>query len=642
MQLVLERLSLMLRHTLLKFATVGMINTLLTLTIIFGLKSLLAVADPLANLTGYIVGLACSFALNKRWTFRHEAAALPALLRFLLVFGASYSLNITVVLACIGLGVNDYLAHMIGMPLYTIAFYVGCREFAFVARPDSVRLDVQDMLGLRWLHWCIASLVVTAAVLFYRLGSPPLEIWDEARLANNALEMAQNGWSLITTYDGNPDHWNTKPPLLVWMMALAIRLLGANEWAVRLPSALAAFFTAVLVFWFCAARTKRPFIGFAAVVALLSMPGYVIYHGARAGDYDAMMTLWITAYLFAGYLFVHDVPERRARWLSLCTLFVVLAFLTKTVQGLIFLPALCAYGVLQGRLKETLRMPAFHLNAAMALAVCVGYYVVREHVDPGYFAAVRANDLGGRYAAVIEGHRGGLLWYLGLYRLFPWLLPGLAAAAWIIWRDRGEQRTICRFLAGMSAFYLAVISTASTKLPWYAIPLGPLLVVPVAMLGAGVVEPLARRSRAAYGMAAVAGICLMAGAGVIARNVVLVERQVQVKSKDELDRYSIFLRSPPAHSGHPLDIIIVHPGYPNAQGDPFYVATTLFYANGLRAAGHKVAIHSVAESVPPGGASLALCGEQILKKVSSSERLKPISVQGECGIYERRSSLPGT
>ena len=121
----------LLGHSALKFAAVGVINTLLCLGVIFGLKSLAGFGDVAANISGYAVGLACSFLLNRRWTFAHHSRLLPTLLRFLLVFLLSYLLNITVVLGLIRLGCNDYLAHLGGMPLYTLVFYFGCRYFVF-------------------------------------------------------------------------------------------------------------------------------------------------------------------------------------------------------------------------------------------------------------------------------------------------------------------------------------------------------------------------------------------------------------------------------------------------------------------------------------------------------------------------------
>ena len=125
------KLPIDLRHTALRFAGVGLINTLLCLAVIFALKALAGVGDVPANIAGYALGLACSFLLNRRWTFAHTDHPLPALLRFLLVFLASYLLNIATVLGLIRLGLNHYLAHLGGMPLYSVAFYFGCRYFAF-------------------------------------------------------------------------------------------------------------------------------------------------------------------------------------------------------------------------------------------------------------------------------------------------------------------------------------------------------------------------------------------------------------------------------------------------------------------------------------------------------------------------------
>lgn len=121
----------LLRNTVVKFAGVGVLNTLVSVGVIFGLKSLAGVGDVPANLSGYVVGVSCSFLLNRNWTFRHSAHPLPALLRFLLVFAVSYLLNLALVLGLIHLGCNDYLAHLGGMPLYSVVFYLGCRHFAF-------------------------------------------------------------------------------------------------------------------------------------------------------------------------------------------------------------------------------------------------------------------------------------------------------------------------------------------------------------------------------------------------------------------------------------------------------------------------------------------------------------------------------
>ena len=83
--------------------------------------------------------------LNRRWTFAHTDRLLPALLRFLLVFLGSYLLNIAVVLGLIHLGCNGYLAHIAGMPLYSVAFYFGCRYFVF---PRGASRDTEPAAGI--------------------------------------------------------------------------------------------------------------------------------------------------------------------------------------------------------------------------------------------------------------------------------------------------------------------------------------------------------------------------------------------------------------------------------------------------------------------------------------------------------------
>ena len=116
----------------LKFVIVGVANTLVGLLVIYLCKWLLGLSDALANICGYMIGLAVSFLLNRGWTFQHSGAVLPALARFLAVFALAYLLNLATVLVAIhSFGVNSYLAQAIGMPVYTVFFYIGSRYFAF-------------------------------------------------------------------------------------------------------------------------------------------------------------------------------------------------------------------------------------------------------------------------------------------------------------------------------------------------------------------------------------------------------------------------------------------------------------------------------------------------------------------------------
>jgi putative flippase GtrA len=118
-----------------KFLAVGVLNTLVGLGTIYLCKWLLGAGDVISNVIGYAVGLVNSFAWNRRWTFAHSGAVLPAAARFVLVFLAAYFVNLATMLAAIDvLGVNSYLAHAIAVVPYTTVFYLGSRRFAFRER----------------------------------------------------------------------------------------------------------------------------------------------------------------------------------------------------------------------------------------------------------------------------------------------------------------------------------------------------------------------------------------------------------------------------------------------------------------------------------------------------------------------------
>ena len=106
---------------------------------------------------------------------------------------------------------------------------------------------------------CLALFAVLwYALLIWRYDALPLQAWDESRQAVTAYEMATgHGW-LAPTYDGVPDHYNTKPPLLVWSIAALMRMGAPLVLAVRLPVFVAALLTVVLVWGGLPVWVARP------------------------------------------------------------------------------------------------------------------------------------------------------------------------------------------------------------------------------------------------------------------------------------------------------------------------------------------------------------------------------------------------
>ena len=98
-----------------------------------------------------------------------------------------------------------------------------------------------DSSRQRW--WLLA---LTLFTFFFLLGSRSLNEPDEGRYAEIAREMIElNDWLVPHLWYVPHPH---KPPLTYWAVAVSISIFGQNEWAVRLPLALAGI-SGVWVEW---------------------------------------------------------------------------------------------------------------------------------------------------------------------------------------------------------------------------------------------------------------------------------------------------------------------------------------------------------------------------------------------------------
>ena len=115
-----------------RFLIVGVINTFTGISVIYLMKYLLSAGDVLANAVGYCIGLCVSFVLNRKWTFRHDGKVWPSAIKFILVFFVAYATNLAVVMISIHwVGIDSYIAHLVGMPPYTVVFFLLCQYFVF-------------------------------------------------------------------------------------------------------------------------------------------------------------------------------------------------------------------------------------------------------------------------------------------------------------------------------------------------------------------------------------------------------------------------------------------------------------------------------------------------------------------------------
>lgn len=151
------------------------------------------------------------------------------------------------------------------------------------APSPGARRQVSAVLGT-------AVLALAAVNLGLRLDREMVDVWDESLYATTALEMQRSGNWLVTTFQGAIDHYNSKPPLFVWLIAASFTTLGVNLWALRLLSAVSAGLTVALVGW-CTHRLAGARAAILAALVLATTYPFLYVHAGRTANPDALLTL---------------------------------------------------------------------------------------------------------------------------------------------------------------------------------------------------------------------------------------------------------------------------------------------------------------------------------------------------------------
>lgn len=321
-------------------------------------------------------------------------------------------------------------------------------------------------------------LIVTLSfwVLCYRLDGVPMYLWDESRQANNALEMLESGNLWYTTYDGQPDFWNTKPHLLILLQCVCMKLWGPGLLALRLPSALAGCLVLWIGFRFLQKRSGFTYAA-AWIAVMLGSGGFNTYHVVRTGDYDALLTLFIFLTTLSWLKYLEDQTQTKS--LRFAAIWFTAALLTKGIAAALWLPCWFVMGF---AVKPYMQFKSVELIKASLIPILavIFYYGLHEWLTPGYLHAVFENELSGRYLQSNEGH--GSQWYYYAEVIWSHYFKGfivLMVIAGVMVKSYGGRLLYSRMLAGILLF-LIIISVSATRIYWYvapAIPLMALLVI---------------------------------------------------------------------------------------------------------------------------------------------------------------------
>jgi 4-amino-4-deoxy-L-arabinose transferase-like glycosyltransferase len=320
----------------------------------------------------------------------------------------------------------------------------------------------------------LAVAVAILAGLFLNLGSIPLFDVDEGAFSEATREMLERGDYVSTWLNGQPRF--DKPILIYWLQAASASLLGLNEFALRLPSALAscAWIGAI---WLFARRFVGRDSGHAAAFLAASTAGITVI--GRAAIADALLNLFLALGMFDIYRYAAEGrPSLRRR----AFLWIGLGLLTKGPVALLVPGAasLLAFA-LQRRLSDWWRAVRDPAAWAILLAVALPWYLLEYGRRGDAFLAgffMRHNVE--RFTSPLQGHGGSVLYYLPAVLLLLLPYSGLFLRILPALRHPRELRAapLDSFLWSWFLFVFVFFSLAGTKLPHYLLyGVTPLLIL---------------------------------------------------------------------------------------------------------------------------------------------------------------------
>ena len=340
--------------------------------------------------------------------------------------------------------------------------------------------------GSRLHHSFTAAVVLVLAVaafnLFHRLNQEIVTEWDESLYAISAAETARDGHWIGITFDGALDYYNTKPPLNVWLIAASFKAFGVNLLSLRIASALAAWLTVlVLMLW-----AKRVFGAATAILAglvLSTTHGFIYVHSGRSANTDALFTLFILLTVVILWM-----AEHRAWLLVWLGPILAAVFLLRGMAVLMPLTMVVTVLAVGGGSLRARWAPL--LAASVLFVLPVGAWAVsRYQVDQWQFLARMFHyDFVARSASVLEGHRGGLLYYLNQLQKdhYEWLAVAVLSlvlfpVSWRALRQAAVETHANRHARVVAGTWLGITlmvpTLMQTKVAWYLNPFFPLFAV---------------------------------------------------------------------------------------------------------------------------------------------------------------------
>lgn len=294
------------------------------------------------------------------------------------------------------------------------------------------------------------------------LGSVPLFDEDEGAYSEVTREMLQNNDFVTTRLNGQP--FFHKPVMIYWTQAASVSIFGLNEFALRLPSALASMLWAAAIYLFTRRLLGPDRAWYAALFMIVSLQVTII---GKAAIPDALLNLFITMSMFCLYLYYLD---QRRRYVYLLFLFMALGFLTKgPIAVLIPVFVSLVFFVVKKKWRSWLKAFCSPVGICIFLLIALPWFVAmykahgQAFIDE-FFLRQNIN----RFQTSFEGHSGSVFYYIPVILLG--LLPNTAVFIKALSRTRRIlSDDLLLFCAAWFVFVLVFFSLAGTKLHHYVV-----------------------------------------------------------------------------------------------------------------------------------------------------------------------------
>lgn len=331
-----------------------------------------------------------------------------------------------------------------------------------------------SVLTERQTSWLILAALWLLLLVLASLR--PLAVPDEGRYGEIGRWMLVSGDWLTPRLDGIP--FFHKPPLLHWLDAISLSLLGVSELALRLVPALHAGL--MLTALYLAARTvSTEVIARRAVIMLGTSLTFLV--GGQYINHDMLVATWIGLAIWA-FAFAFMAGDKPNAWLArLGFVACALGMLSKGLIG-IALPGLVVFVWLiwTRQFKKVLYLPWIS-GLALFAVVALPWFVLAQEKYPDFFNYMFVGQQLNRYTAATYNNPQPWWFYLLALTLllFPWVFFAL-----------GQVRRVTAMTLASSmdlpavwwrlcwAWVLAILvffSIPNSKLVGYILPVTPAL-----------------------------------------------------------------------------------------------------------------------------------------------------------------------